>query len=122
MKHSEVNGVTDGFLDPTEAPSCGCLARPHDYLVHHADFGMDEHFAEVSLLVCSECGQHWLRYHLEDEAFSGSGRWYLGAITAEQAAIVTAATARATLEALPWYWYGGSYFEGRVGKGSGAIV
>jgi hypothetical protein len=102
--------------------SCGCLAAPGKHLGHRAELGMDEWFAEVSILICSECGRHWLRYHLEDEAFSRSGRWYTGAISEEQASTMMAATARATLETLAWYWYGGSYFEGRAGRGSGAIV
>jgi hypothetical protein len=83
---------------------------------------MDQSLADVALLLCSRCGRRWLRYHLELEAFSRSGRWYLGVITAQQSSSLTAASARSTLEALPWYWYGGSYFEGRVGRGSGAIV
>jgi hypothetical protein len=114
--------VASGEHKPEAATSCGCLAAPHDFLVHGAGLGMDDLFGEVSLLVCSVCGRHWLRYYLEDEAFSRSGRWYLGAITVEQAATMTAATSRASLEALPWYYYGGSYFVGRVGRGSGAIV
>jgi hypothetical protein len=42
------------------------------------ELGMDGRFAQVSLLVCSRCGQQWLRYSYEVEAFSASGRWYLG--------------------------------------------
>ena len=83
---------------------------------------MDDNFAEVSLLICSLCGQHWLRYFYEVEAFTASGRWYLGAIHAEQAARLTAEEAKATLENLSWYFYGGSYFGGRSGKTSGRIV
>lgn len=83
---------------------------------------MDNRYAEVSLLLCPLCGQHWLRYHYELEAFTASGRWYLGAITEEQAAHQTAEHARAVLEGLSWYFYGGSYFEGRNGRASGSLA
>jgi hypothetical protein len=58
----------------------------------------------------------------EIEAFTASGRWYLGAITAEQAALLTPENAKAALEQLSWYFYGGSYFGGRTGKASGSIL
>jgi hypothetical protein len=60
---------------------------------------MDEHFAEVSLYTCSVCGQGWLKYFYEVEAFTASGRWYVGAIPAEQASHLTAEHAKATLNA-----------------------
>lgn len=80
---------------------------------------MDDRYAEVSLHICPVCGQHWLRYFFELEAFTASGRWYLGAINAEQAERLTAENARATLESLSWYFYGGSYFGGKTGKTAG---
>lgn len=83
---------------------------------------MDSRFAEVSVLVCRECGQRWLRYFYEVESFSGSGRWYLGAITPEQATALSAEQAKAMLEQLSWYYYGGSYFQGRSGKTAGEIL
>jgi hypothetical protein len=82
---------------------------------------MDACFAEVSLLRCPRCGQAWLRYLYEVEAFSASGRWYLGAIPAVQAARLAPEDAKSTLEGLDWYFYGGSYFGGRSGKTAGPI-
>ena len=102
--------------------SCGCYAVPNTHLLNDRELGMDSRFAEVSLLVCRDCGQRWLRYFYEVEAFSGSGRWYLGAITPEQAAALDAENAKATLEKLSWYYYGGSYFQGRSGKTAGEIL
>lgn len=81
------------------------------------DIGMDANYAEVSLLRCPACGQIWLRYFYENEAFSRSGRWYLGAVSRE----VTTEDAKAVLESLPEYRYGGSYYEGRTGVTSGLI-
>jgi len=82
---------------------------------------MDEHFGTASLLRCSLCGQRWLKYFYEIEAFTASGRWYLGAITAEQAMQVSAGNARATMERLSWYYFGGSFYEGKSGRTSGMI-
>jgi len=101
--------------------SCGCSAVPYRHLTDARELGMDSRFAEASVLVCRECGRHWLRYFYEVEAFTGSGRWYLGAIPPEQASRLGPEEAKATLEGLSWYYYGGSYFEGRSGKTSGTI-
>ena len=104
-----------------QAGSCGCFAAPDHFLIFDKALGMDDNFAEVSLLVCSACAQPWLRYFYELEAFTASGRWYLGAITVEQAALTTAAEAKSMLEGLSWYFFGGSYFGGRSGRSSGRI-
>jgi hypothetical protein len=82
---------------------------------------MDKNFALVSLLMCAECGQRWLKYFYEVEAFTASGRWYLGAIDAEQVLHINLQNAKATLEKLSWYLYGGSYYGGKSGKTSGNI-
>lgn len=103
------------------AEPCGCLSAPRQFLSDEKGLGMDESFAEVSLLVCQVCGRRWLRYFYEVEAFSASGRWYLGALDAEQAERVTAANAKAMLESLSWYFYGGSYYGGKSGRTSGRI-
>ena len=106
---------------PGQGASCGCFTEPYHHLIHIKDLGMDDHFAVVSLLTCPVCGQHWLSYFYEVEAFTSSGRWYRGAIEAEQAALLTAVQAKAVLESLSWYFYGGSYFGGRSGKAAGII-
>jgi hypothetical protein len=100
---------------------CGCFTGPPYRLDFKKDLGLDVRFAEVTLLACPACGQRWLRYFYEVEAFTASGRWYLGAITPEQAASLTAEGAKAVLEGLEWYFYGGSYFDGKSGKASGRI-
>ena len=107
-------------LEPREA--CACFAAPATHLIGTTALGLDSQLAEVSVLICQDCGQHWLRYFYEVEAFTGSGRWYLGAITLEQLASLTLERAKNTLENLNWYYYGGSYYEGRNGRTSGNIV
>ncbi|HSF81872.1 MAG TPA: hypothetical protein VLA49_11600 [Anaerolineales bacterium] len=106
---------------PEQTASCGCFITPQHFLVVAKELGMDGNFAEISLLTCSLCGQQWLRYFYEVEAFTASGRWYLGAINAEQTLFLTAENAKAVLESLSWYFYGGSYYGGRSGKALGAI-
>ena len=83
---------------------------------------MDDNYAEVSSSVCQRCGQHWLRYFYEHEAFTASGRWYLGAITPTQFSTLTTNNAKAMLEGLDWYYYGGSFYFGKSGRTSGAIT
>jgi hypothetical protein len=100
---------------------CACLTSPTSALIISHEFGMDSRFGEVTLWICPLCGQFWLRYFYENEGFSGSGRWYLGAIQPEQAAVVTAEDAREVLEALEWYFYGGSYYGGLRGRTSGKL-
>lgn len=111
--------------EPAEQPEpgapCRCTEAPHDRLQPHRELGMDQRYGQVSLLTCPECGQLWLRYHYEQEAFTASGRWYLGAIPAQQASGMTAEQAKAILEGLSWYFYGGSFYAGRIGKACGPI-
>lgn len=82
---------------------------------------MDAVYAEVAILACPDCERRWLRYVYEVEAFSRSGRWYLGLLSAEAAAGLAVHNAREILGQLEWYFYGGSYYKGRTGKASGAI-
>ena len=108
-------------LGPTAPADCACLETPLSSLSTYRELGMDAALAEVTLLYCRHCGRYWLRYFYENEAFSRSGRWYLGALPPAVLANVGLANAREALEELSWYFYGGSYFDGRWGKSSGKI-
>jgi len=101
---------------------CECLLAPSKNLALVRWLGMDASFGEASIWTCPECGQYWLSVQYEDEAFTASGRWYLGAVTSEQAAALGAEAAAAALEQLSWHFYGGSYYGGRTGKTSGEIL
>jgi hypothetical protein len=120
--------MTSDNLEAHEKPqpgareSCTCFAALPTNLIGAKDLGLDSQLAEVSVLICQDCGQHWLRYFYEVEAFTGSGRWYLGAITPEQFGTLVLEQAKGTLETLSWYYYGGSYYQGRNGKTSGSII
>ena len=91
-------------------------------LADYRELGMDDSYAEVSVSACQRCGQHWLRYFYEHEAFTASGRWYLGAITPEQHAALTPHNAKSIMEGLEWYYYGGSFYYGKSGRTSGKIT
>lgn len=86
-----------------------------------AFIALADRFAEISVFQCRDCGRHWLRYFYEVEAFTRSGRWYLGCVTPEQFAGLTVENAKGVMEALDWYLYGGSYYNGLMGKTSGEI-
>jgi hypothetical protein len=114
------NDWGDEFLKLSDryeaAIGCECLTDP-TLPVFLEDLGMDSKFAEISICACPRCGHLWLRYYYVVEAFSGSGRWYMGRVSAP----VAADQARATLERLPWYFFGGSYFDGKIGKRAGPL-
>ena len=76
-------------------------------------------FGEVSVRTCRACGRRWLRYHVEYEAFTGSGRWYTGLLP--DGAEVTPEAAAPLLERLPWHVYGGSWFGTSGRRGSGPL-
>jgi hypothetical protein len=101
--------------------SCGCFAAPYGHSMKAKELGMDDRFAEVSVLTCKGCGQDWLRYFYEVEAFTASGRWYLGAITPAELSSLNLMNAKSTLEGLSWYYHGGSYYSGLSGKSAGEI-
>jgi hypothetical protein len=116
------DGLPENENRPLPSEPCPCFTAPLRRWADAGELGMDSRMAEVSVLTCPDCGQLWLRYFYEAEAFTGSGRWYLGPITPDQRATLTPQTAKSVLESLGWYHYGGSYFGGRSGKTSGEIT
>ena len=117
----ETNQTPDADKPPGTAETCSCLVAVSERLILIAELGMDAHYAEVSLLVCPDCLQPWLRYCFELEAFSNSGRWYLGAFSPDEVEALRAEEAKALLENLPWYYCGGSYYSGHVYRSSGKL-
>jgi len=107
---------------PAPREACMCFTAPSMRLISVKELGLDNHLAEISVLICQDCGQHWLRYFYEVEPRTGSGRWYLGAITPDQFTALTVERAKGTRENLSWYYYGGSYFQGRDDRSSGTIM
>ena len=88
------------------------------------DVGVDlrnGRYGQVTLHRCDGCGAQWLHYQVEYEAFTRSGRWFCGRVEEGSASDLSAPNAVATLAQLPWYWVGGSYFDGEVAKRSGPV-
>jgi hypothetical protein len=83
--------------------------------------GIDDsyRFAEISVDTCAECGATWLEYFFEDHHDDSSR--YRGLVSGSLAREVTANTATALIEELPWYWVGGSYFFGKTHRSSRRI-
>jgi hypothetical protein len=104
---------------------CRCVAPPLNHLdFSRTDIGMDPahgRFADVSIDRCKQCGSLWLAYQYELEALSRSGRWYRGLITPAQAEHVAATSALAILAALPWYLYGGGYYDSSGRRSNGPL-
>jgi hypothetical protein len=104
---------------------CRCMAPPFSFQDYDTEFlGVDEtngRFGEVSVETCKACGATWLRYFVEYEAFPRSGRWYRGLVSPDVLQALTPDQAPGVLARLPWYFYGGNYFETTGRKGSGPV-
>lgn len=107
-------------------PECRCIRPPFRYLDYETvSLGVDEtggRCGEVTVETCKACGSIWLRYFVEYEFFSESGRWYRGQVTREMIESLTPEQAPELLARLPWYFYGGSYFRTLGRKGSGPLT
>ena len=102
---------------------CTC----HNPPLHHTDFkrirfvGIDEtkgRYGRVTIEKCKHCNSLWLKYFVEYESFSKSGRWFRGQIDKENSKKITPENSVEYLRSLAWYLYGGSYFDHNGRKGS----
>ena len=105
---------------------CICLNEPLTFDQYNKVkfIGIDEtngRFGEVNIWQCKRCGQHWLHYLVEYEAFSKSGRYFMGLIPPELAETLSPDAAVDYLSKLDWHLYSGSYFDGRKGKSTGQV-
>ena len=106
--------------------SCKCLNKPlsFDDYDEVRRLGVDStngRYGEVNLWRCKRCGRYWLRYQVEYEAFTGSGRYFMGLITPEKAEILAPDEVVPYLNQLEWHLYGGSYFFGKKGRTTGKV-
>ena len=88
-----------------------------------AFLGIDEgagRFGTVEILACRKCGSRWVRYSMELEGITASGRWFRCPIDAGDVKAMTPEKALDRLRVAEWYFYGGSYYRsaGSLGKGS----
>ena len=105
---------------------CICLNEPMSYdQYHNVRFvGVDEtngRFGEVNIRQCKTCERLWLHYFVEYEAFTASGRYFMGLITRDAADTLSPSDAVEYLNQLDWYLFGGSYFHGKKGKSNGRV-
>ncbi|MFN4364045.1 hypothetical protein [Chryseobacterium hispalense] len=102
---------------------CACEKPTSTYTeFRSSELGIDKtngRFTEVSIQQCKLCQRIWIRYFVEYESFSKSGRWYKGIVSKKDRPQITPENAVEYLESLDWYVYGGSYFEstGEFGQG-----
>ncbi|MEI7984904.1 MAG: hypothetical protein WCI55_04685 [Armatimonadota bacterium] len=113
--------LADSFDLAMKTKECICFQSTLQREVPFSDVGMTDDYADITNGKCSKCGQVWLRYLYENEGFTGSGRWYLGAISELQANTIQVNQAKAILETLDWYWVGGSYYGGQIRVSHGYI-
>ena len=95
--------------------SCRCSEPPFYYKDYEStDIGVDQtdgRNGEVSIHRCRSCGTLWLKYLIEWEWYSGSGRWYRGHVTPGQAEGITPQKAAELLKRAEWHFKGGSYYK-----------
>lgn len=108
------NQITGSNADFGVPPCACCLATASSQQFEtFRNVGIDEtdgRYAEVKILRCVECQGLWLRYFVEYEAFSRSGRWARGSVSEAEATAITPAAAGSAFEHMLGYLYGGSYF------------
>ena len=74
--------------------------------------GSDHNFADITQEMCNKCGQGWIKYFLEDEGFSNSGRWWRVPFSD---ACPSFSEAKSFIEKQTWCWVGGSYYDSAAG-------
>lgn len=82
----------------------------------------DGRHGEVRIKTCKTRGSTWLHYFVEFEYRSNSGRWYRGSVSPESVENLNPAQAAEVLERLPWFFYGGSYFQSNGARGGGRVA
>jgi len=100
---------------------CACLTGLQPIPLYR-DVGTDvvnSSYGEVDIVLCGDCGRHWLRFFIEFEAFSRSGRWYLGRIESPYLDQMTPELAIPYLSKLDWFIRGGSFYDGKVSRSRG---
>ena len=103
--------------------NCRCQTPPlfyGNYMVCFIGTDMtDCRYGEVSIEKCIHCNSKWLKYFVEYEGFSKSGRWFMCLINNDDIDTITPENSVDYLDKADWYIYGGSYYEssGKIGSG-----
>jgi len=92
---------------------CHCESPPFDYRDYEIiDLGMTSDYADISIEVCKKCGVRWLKYLIEEEHISKSGRWWRARL---ELPVIDKEAAKEYIESQKSCFTGGSYF-GHSGK------
>src|SRR5450830_1616406 len=92
--------------------TCICQSPPFNYLDFETiELGMDSRYAAVSMSTCKYCGETSIKYLVEEEGFTASGRWWVVNLKTEDRGKVTAINACEYIEKQASGFYGGSYFN-----------
>lgn len=103
--------------------NCACEELPPNYKNYISSYlGQDKtngRYGDVTIEKCKHCNRNWVKYFVEFESFSESGRFYKGIVDDKDFPKLTAKNAIKYIENLEWYIYGGSYFStsGKFGEG-----
>lgn len=105
---------------------CENLPPQHDNYTAISYLGQDltnGRFADVTIQECKFCKRKWLKYFVEFEYRSNSGRFYMGIADDKELQKITPENSISYIENLEWYIYGGSYFSttGKFGKGKAFV-
>ena len=97
---------------------CSCLDNPlqnkPDIIFQEIYIGCDEtngRFGDLTARICPDCKFIWLLYSVQYEAFTKSGRWYIGRIIEKNYKSIKPEDSVKLLEQSNPCYFGGSYFE-----------
>src|SRR5260370_22838762 len=100
-------GKPDIESDREAGRDCNCVTRQGvSGAVEERYIGTDRtngRFADVTVNRCAACGRLWLRYQVEYEHISRSGRSAAGIVDEATASIITPEYAAQVLSRLPWH-------------------
>ena len=95
--------------------TCKCETPPFYYAdFHSAELGVGSHYADVTIQTCKKCGKKWLKFLIEEEHYTKSGRWWRAPVEPEKLSSITAENAKQFIESLDWCFVGGSYYDGKI--------
>ena len=107
--------MTAQQLGETPSVACPCESPEARYTqFEERSVGCDEtngRFGEVTIERCHDCHRFWLKYQVEYQAFSESGRWGRGLIEEGMIEKITPENALDVLHSLPWFILGGQYWR-----------
>lgn len=96
---------------------CNCNKPPFYYLDYNSIYlGTDDNYADITIDTCKNCGKKWLKYLIEEEHYTKSGRWWRAPIDSSIVNILTAENSKELIESLDWCFVGGSYYDGNIHK------